>query len=156
MTTFVAHDQHAPTARAFAWAMRGVGLLGALVVVVLLLTGVLDVDADWGWCVGTHLSLRHDDRAAFVVGFRRGHVESAGERSGRVRDGAVVNERREGDAHGKALQRREVRPTSSKHGRYMTTFRKALREPVMAADGTCLNMHEVEAARERWRRKGRS
>ena len=51
---------------------------------------------------------------------------------------------------------REVRPTSSKHGRYMTTFRKALREPVMAADGTCLNMHEVEAARERWRRKGRS
>ncbi|QGX08580.1 hypothetical protein EEW87_16945 [Janibacter melonis] len=46
MTTFVAHDQHAPTARAFAWAMRGIGLLGALVVVVLLLTGVLDVDDD--------------------------------------------------------------------------------------------------------------
>lgn len=48
---------------------------------------------------------------------------------------------------------REVRPSGSKHGRYMTTFRKALREPVVAADGTALNMHEVEAARERWRRK---
>ncbi|MEX1909555.1 hypothetical protein L6241_14810 [Janibacter sp. Y6] len=46
MATFVAHDQHAPMARASGRAMRGIGLLGALVVVVLLLTGVLDVDDD--------------------------------------------------------------------------------------------------------------
>ena len=41
----------------------------------------------------------------------------------------------------------EVRDADSPYGRYMTTYRKALTEPVVADDGTHLNMHEVEAAR---------
>lgn len=77
MTTFVAHDQHAPTARAFAWAMRGVGLLGALVVVVLLLTGVLDVDADrFGFAYGGS-----EFPTAAVVGVLRVDLGSQGEHS---------------------------------------------------------------------------
>ena len=40
-----------------------------------------------------------------------------------------------------------VRDPNSPYGRYMTTFRKQLTEPIVADDGTELNMHEVLEAR---------
>ena len=44
---------------------------------------------------------------------------------------------------------REVRDKDSPFGRYMTTFRRSLTEPVVADDGAELNAHEVAAARAR-------
>ncbi|RQM22017.1 hypothetical protein B5M09_009192, partial [Aphanomyces astaci] len=43
----------------------------------------------------------------------------------------------------------ELRDRNDTFGRLSTWFRKALTEPILASDGTNLNMHEVEAARER-------
>ncbi|RHY11239.1 hypothetical protein DYB25_000771 [Aphanomyces astaci] len=43
----------------------------------------------------------------------------------------------------------ELRDRNDTFGRLSTWFRKALTEPIVASDGTNLNMHEVEAARER-------
>ena len=41
----------------------------------------------------------------------------------------------------------EVRPPESPYGRFMTTLRKSLLDPVIADDGTPLNMDEVHLAR---------
>mmetsp|Transcript_21689 Transcript_21689/g.68002 ORF Transcript_21689/g.68002 Transcript_21689/m.68002 type:complete len:98 (+) Transcript_21689:178-471(+) len=49
----------------------------------------------------------------------------------------------------------EVRGADSPYGRYMTTFRKSLRDPVVSDAGVALNMHEVEAARRRHEKAGR-
>ncbi|ETV96377.1 hypothetical protein H310_10530 [Aphanomyces invadans] len=45
----------------------------------------------------------------------------------------------------------ELRHRSDTFGRLSTWFRKDLTDPILASDGTELNMHEVEAARERAR-----
>lgn len=57
-----------------------------------------------------------------------------------------------GDVNGAAVMINsgdEVREDESPFGRYMTTLRKSLLDPIISDSGIELNMHEVEAARDR-------